>query len=79
MVGGIHGGLTIRGEGTLVFNIEDDNGRVHTIRIPHSLYLPELPMCLLLPQHWAQEANNNDNSPIPRAELVWRTSQMAAV
>ena len=64
MVGGIQGGLSIRGEGTLVFNVEDDDGRVHTIRIPHSLYLPELPMCLLSPQHWAQEAD--DNVPIPR-------------
>ena len=61
-VGGIQGGLTIRGEGTFVFNIEDDKGKTHAIRIPHSLYLPDLPMSLLSPQHWAQKAN--DNSPI---------------
>ena len=61
-VGGIQGGLAIRGEGTFVFNIEDDEGKTHTIRIPRSLYLPDLPMSLLSPQHWAQEAK--DNSPI---------------
>ena len=62
IVGGIQGGLAIRGEGTFVFNIEDDEGKTHTIRIPNSLYVPELPMSLLSPQHWAQEAN--DNTPI---------------
>ena len=62
IVGGIQGGLAIRGEGTFIFNIEDDEGKTHTIRIPNSLYVPELPMSLLSPQHWAQEAN--DNTPI---------------
>ena len=63
-VGGIQGGLAIRGEGTFVFDIEDDNGKVHMIRIPNSLYVPGLKMCLLSPQHWAQEAR--DDAPIPR-------------
>ena len=63
-VGGIAGGLEIKGEGTFVFKLEDDDGKLHTIRIPNSLYLPRLPVSLLSPQHWAQEAN--DNVPIPR-------------
>jgi hypothetical protein len=29
------------------------------IRIPNSLYVPKLEKCLLLPQHWAQEARDN--------------------
>jgi hypothetical protein len=29
------------------------------IQIPNSLYLPKLEKCLLLPQHWAQEAGDN--------------------
>jgi hypothetical protein len=29
------------------------------IRIPNYLYLPKLEKCLLLPQHWAQEAGDN--------------------
>ena len=61
-VGGIVGGLAIKGEGTFVFKVEDDDGRIHTIRIPNSLYIPRLPLCLLSPQHWAQEAR--DNTPI---------------
>ncbi len=35
----------------------------HRIKIPNSHYLPGLRMCLLLPQHWAQEAR--DNYPWP--------------
>ena len=62
-VGGISKGLAIEGKGTLVININDDNGKPHKIRIPNSLYLPGLRMCLLSPQHWAQEAG--DNSPLP--------------
>ncbi len=55
-VDGIGKGLEIQGEGTFKFSIEDDNGRAHTIKIPNSLCLPELRQCLLLPQHWVQEA-----------------------
>ena len=62
-VGGIDGGLQIKGQGTLVLNINDDNGRPHRIKIPNSLYLPELKTCLLSPQHWAQEAR--DDYPLP--------------
>jgi hypothetical protein len=28
------------------------------IKIPNSLYVPDLKRCLLLPQHWAQEAGD---------------------
>jgi hypothetical protein len=62
-VGGISKGLTIQGKGTLVLTIDKDTGKPHRIRIPNSLYLPGLRMCLLLPQHWAQEAR--DNHPLP--------------
>jgi hypothetical protein len=36
-------------------SVKDNNRRVHTIKIPNSLYLPMLRQCLLLPQHWMQE------------------------
>ena len=62
-VGGISKGLSIKGKGTLVLTINDDNGKPHRIKIPNSLYLPELRVCLLSPQHWAQEAG--DNYPLP--------------
>jgi hypothetical protein len=45
-------------EGTFKFSIEGNKGKVHTIRIPNSLHLPELRRCLLLPQDWAQEAGD---------------------
>jgi hypothetical protein len=57
-VNGIGEGLAIKGKGTFKFSIEDDNGKIHTIRIPNSLYLPGLRQCLLSPQHWAQEAGD---------------------
>ena len=60
---GISKGLAIEGKGTLVFNVNDDTGKPHRIKIPNSLFLPGLKMCLLLPQHWAQEAG--DNYPLP--------------
>ncbi len=52
----INSGLDIAGQGTFKFNITDNDGKAHTIRIPNSLYIPNLKRCLLLPQHWAQEA-----------------------
>ncbi len=58
-VGGIEGGLEIKGQGTLVLDVKDDDGKPHCIKIPNSLYLPDLRMCLLLPQHWAQEVGDN--------------------
>jgi hypothetical protein len=55
---GINSGLDIAGQGKFKFNIIDDDGKAHTIRIPNSLYVPNLKRCLLLPQHWAQEAGD---------------------
>ncbi len=57
-VEGIKGGLEIKGTGMFKFHIEDDDGKVHLIKIPNSKYTPELKICLLLPHHWAQEAQD---------------------
>jgi hypothetical protein len=57
-VDGISNGLAIAGEGTFKFNIKDDDGKQHTIRIKNSLYVPDMKRCLLSPQHWAQEAGD---------------------
>jgi hypothetical protein len=62
-VEGIKQGLEIKGVGTFKFKIEDDDGKTHEIKIPNTLYLPELRRCLMLPQHWAQEVG--DNHPLP--------------
>ncbi len=71
-VGGIEGGLEIKGQGTLVLDMSDDNGKPHCIHIPNSLFLPDLRMCLLLPQHWAQEAG--DNYPLPNGTRMENTA-----
>jgi hypothetical protein len=57
-VNGIGDGLETMGKGTFVFSLADDNGKVHTIKIPNSLFLPGLRQCLLSPQHWVQEAKD---------------------
>jgi hypothetical protein len=57
-VDGIYSGLDIAGQGTFKFNITEDDGKIHAIKIPNSLYAPNLKRCLLLPQHWVQEAGD---------------------
>jgi hypothetical protein len=57
-VKGIGNGLAIEGKGMFKFLLEDDQGKIHTIKIPNSLYLPGLKQCLLLPQHWVQESGD---------------------
>jgi hypothetical protein len=54
----INSGLDIAGQRAFKFNITDNDGKAHMIRTPNSLYVPNLKRCLLLPQHWAQEAGD---------------------
>ena len=49
LVSGIGSGVSIKGIGTFKFNIEDDTGQVHVIRIPNSLYVPDLKRVLSHP------------------------------
>jgi hypothetical protein len=56
---GIAGGLEIKGSGTFCFKIEDDTGKIHTIKLPNSMYVPGLPLTLLCPQHWSQSVATN--------------------
>ncbi len=62
-VEGIKSGLDIKGMGTFKFKIKDDSGMMHKIKIPNSLYVPELKRCLLSPQHRVQEAKDNYSRP----------------
>ena len=39
-VKGISGGLEIAGEVTFVFRIQSDDGKIDTIKIPQSFYVP---------------------------------------
>jgi hypothetical protein len=83
-VGGINDGLMIAGQGTMVITINNDSRRPHKIKIPNSLFLPDLRVCLLLPHYWAQEAG--DNYPLPNGTrmennatnctLIWGQGQL---
>lgn len=55
--------LEVRGKGKLVWQIEDDYGRIHKVAIPDALYVPKSPIRLLSPQHWSQPVNNNYPEP----------------
>ena len=63
MVKGFGGVVQEKGEGTILWNIEDDNGVVNPINIKKALYIPESRSCLLAPQQWARHANNNHPNP----------------
>ena len=63
-VKGAGGYINVMGSGTLRWRIEDDDGKVHTILVKDSLYVPNIPKCLLSCQHWAKQAN--DNFPKPK-------------
>ena len=78
-VDGIGEGLEVKGTGTLVLRIQDDNGKTHVIHIPNSLYLPGLRQCLLLPQHWAQEAKAMGNKGKTWMENYWDKSMCSVL
>jgi hypothetical protein len=48
-VEGIKSGLDIKSVGTFKFEIKDNTGMTHKIKIPNSLYIPKLRRCLLSP------------------------------
>ena len=54
--------MQVKGVGTKKWRIADDNGTPHDIYIKNALYVPDLPISLLSPQHWAKQAN--DDKPI---------------
>ena len=62
-VDGIGSGIAIKGVGTFKFRLKDNNGQVHTIRVPNLLYVPSLKKVLLDPHYWAQEAHDITPNP----------------
>ena len=53
------GRLQVKGRVAVQWRIEENDGRIHNILIHGDLYISELPICLLCPQKWIQQANNN--------------------
>ncbi len=59
-VDGIADGLAIKSKGTFKFDHTNNAGKKHTIRIKNTFYIPKMRRCLLLPQHWVQEAKDGE-------------------
>jgi len=59
------GGTRVRGVqmGVAIVRIEDDDGRVHRIRLRRSYYVPGSPDRLFSPQHFAQEMRRQGKGP----------------
>ena len=55
MVKGFGGMVQVKGEVTIIWKIEDDDGVIHTIYIKKTLCLHEASSYLLAPQQWAQQ------------------------
>ena len=54
--------MKIEGKGTLKFIIDDDDGVMNIITVPNSVYIPDLPMVLVSPQHWSQQMPDGTES-----------------
>ena len=54
-MGGYIQGTTVKKTGTVQWELPDDNGTLHTITIPNTLYAPQTSVRILSPQHWGQE------------------------
>ena len=48
------GNMVVKGKGTIMWKLEDDEGVVHNINIKNVLHAPTLEHCLLSPEHVAQ-------------------------
>ena len=44
------------------FRIDNNNKIKHSITVPNSVHIPDLPMVLVPPQHWAQQTSNGTES-----------------
>ena len=66
-VQGVGGLLQVKGKGTIRWRIKDDDGKIRNVLIRGALYIPDLPICLLFPQHWSQQANDN----LPQKNGTW--------
>jgi len=55
---GFNRSTKIKFKGTWKFRIEDQQGTVHSVMIPNTLYAPNAPYHLLSPQHWSQQSKD---------------------
>jgi transposase InsO family protein len=57
LIKGFNGATATTKVGTVQWPLQDDQGRVHKITLPHTYYSKHAEHRLLSPQHWAQVAN----------------------
>ena len=57
LIKGFNGATATTKVGTVQWPLQDDEGRVHKITLPHTYYSKHAEHRLLSPQHWAQVAN----------------------
>jgi hypothetical protein len=62
-VRGIKGKIPVTGKGTMKLKLQSDKGNSTEELIPESLYIPNLEMVLMCPQHWSQVANDHFPEP----------------
>jgi len=55
---GFNGSTKIKFKGTWKFRIADQQGTVHNVMIPNTLFASEAPYHLLSPQHWSQQSKD---------------------
>ena len=61
------GMIQVKSEVMIIRKIEDDDGIIYPIKTKKELYVPESPPCLISPQKWAQQENNN----YPKSGGTW--------
>jgi hypothetical protein len=62
-VRGFMGKIPVTGKGTMKLKLQSDKGNSTEELIPESLYIPELEIMLMCPQHWSQVANDHFPEP----------------
>jgi hypothetical protein len=67
-VAGVGGTIKCKVKGTVSWTVQDDQGRNHDLIIPDTPMCEALPHRLLLPQHWAQEAEKGSRIPYLQGE-----------
>ena len=55
---GIGGQIATKVQGAARWNIQDDEGRLNTLDIKESLYVPKSLISILCPQYWAEQAKD---------------------
>ena len=63
--------IQVNGEGTIVWKIEDYDRIIHPIKIKKALYVPQAQSCLIAPQQWEQQENDN----YPKPDGTWYTTK----